>query len=288
MQKTSLPDAIGVGFKPQHFAAIMAAPGALGFFEIHAENYMGAGGRPHAELAALRRDHALSIHGVGLSIGGSGPLDRDHLGRLKALCDRYQPESFSEHLAWATHDGIYYNDLLPLPSNPATLACVIEHVEEVQNALGRRILIENPAAYLSFDDSAISEPAFLAELARRSGCGLLLDINNVYVSTCNNGFEAKAYLDAFPVAEVGEIHLAGHSPSVGADGATLLIDSHGAAIADPVFALYETVLGKTGPLPSLIERDNDVPEWPVLLAEAQTAGAILDAARAARRAAAAA
>ncbi len=280
MVETSLPVAMGVGYKPQHFAAIIAAPGTLGFFEIHAENYMGAGGRPHAELAALRRDHALSIHGIGLSIGGSAPLDRDHIARLKALCDRYQPESFSEHLAWATHDGVFYNDLLPLPTNASTLARVIDHVDEVQTALGRRILIENPAAYLSFDDSTISEPDFLAELARRSGCGLLLDINNVYVSASNNRFDAKTYFDAFPLAEVGEIHLAGHSLSTGEDGVTLLIDSHGAAIADPVFALYDYVLGKTGPLPSLIERDNDVPEWPVLLAEVQIASAILDAARA--------
>jgi uncharacterized protein len=287
MPKTSLPAAIGVGYKPQHFEAIMRTPGALGFFEIHAENYMGAGGRPHAELAALHRDHALSVHGIGLSIGAGAPLDRDHIGRLRNLCDRYQPESFSEHLAWATHDGVFYNDLLPLPTNPATLARVIEHLDEVQNALGRRILIENPAVYLNFDDSTISEPDFLAELVRASGCGLLLDINNVYVSGRNKGFDPKAYFDAFPLHEVGEIHLAGHSPSVGEDGVTLLIDSHGAAIADPVFALYDYVLGKCGPLPSLIERDNDVPEWPVLLAEAQTAGAILDAVRARRRATAA-
>jgi uncharacterized protein (UPF0276 family) len=286
MKTTSLPATVGVGYKPQHFAAIMEAPGALGFFEIHAENYMGAGGRPHAELSALRRDHALSIHGVGLSIGGSAPLDRAHLSRLRALCDRYQPESFSEHLAWATHQGIYYNDLLPLPLNEATLGHVTEHVDDVQNALGRRVLIENPASYLKFDDATMSEPDFLAALAMQSGCGLLLDINNVYVSACNNGFDAKAYLDAFPLTEVGEIHLAGHSPSFGADGTSLLIDSHGAAITDPVFALYAYVLGKTGPLPSLIERDNDVPEWPVLLAEVQTAGAILDAARARRREAA--
>lgn len=288
MQTTSLPAAVGVGYKPQHFAAIMNAPGGLGFFEIHAENYMGAGGRPHAELSALRRDHALSFHGVGLSIGAGTALDREHLNRLRTLCDRYQPESFSEHLAWATHAGIYYNDLLPLPLNAATLTRVIAHVEEVQEALGRRILIENPASYLSFDDTSMSEPDFLAELARQSGCGLLLDINNVYVSACNNGFDAKAYFDAFPLAEVGEIHLAGHSLSLGADGAPLLINSHGAAIADPVFALYDYVLGETGPLPSLIERDNDVPDWPALLAEAQIAGAILDAARARRRDAAAA
>jgi uncharacterized protein len=274
-----LPAAVGVGFKPQHFAAILQTPGAVGFFEVHAENYMGAGGRPHAELTALRREHALSIHGVGLSIGGSAPLDRSHLARLRDLCDRYQPESFSEHLAWATHDGIYYNDLLPLPLNESTLTHVVEHVDEVQNALGRRILIENPASYVRFEASTMSEPDFLAALARQTGCGLLLDINNTYVSACNAGFDAKAYLDAFPLSKIGEIHLAGHSPTLDADGATLLIDSHGSPIADPVFALYDYVLAKTGPLPSLIERDNDVPEWPVLLAEAKTAGAILERVR---------
>jgi uncharacterized protein (UPF0276 family) len=277
--QTMLPAAIGVGFKPQHFAAILEAPGGVGFFEVHAENYMGAGGRPHAELAALRRDYALSIHGVGLSIGGSAALDRDHLARLRTLCDRYQPESFSEHLAWATHEGIYYNDLLPLPLHAGTLARVVEHVDEVQNALGRQILIENPASYVRFEASTMSEPDFLAALASQAGCGLLLDINNTYVSACNAGFDAKSYLDAFSLSEVGEIHLAGHSPTLDADGATLLIDSHASPIADPVFALYDYVLGKTGPLPSLIERDNDVPEWPVLLAEAKTAGAILDRAR---------
>jgi uncharacterized protein len=277
--QTMLPAAIGVGFKPQHFAAILKAPGAVGFFEVHAENYMGAGGRPHAELAALRREHALSLHGVGLSIGGSAPLDRSHLARLRDLCDRYQPESFSEHLAWATHDGIYYNDLLPLPLNEATLTNVVEHVDQLQDALGRRILIENPASYVRFEASTMSEPDFLAALARQTGCGLLLDINNTYVSACNAGFDAKAYFDDFPLSEVGEIHLAGHSPTLDADGATLLIDSHGSPIADPVFTLYDYVLRKTGPLPSLIERDNDVPEWPVLLAEAETGGAILERVR---------
>lgn len=278
MERNALPVGVGVGFKPQHFETILETSGDLGFFEIHAENYMGAGGRPHAQLSALRRDHALSIHGVGLSIGGAGPLDNDHLERLKALCARYQPESFSEHLAWASHHEIFYNDLLPLPLNEATLAQVTDHVDELQNALRRRVLIENPASYLSFSDGTIAEPQFLAELSRRTGCGLLLDVNNVYVSACNLGFDPKTYLDAFALELVGEIHLAGHGTSRDQNGATILIDTHGAAVADPVFALYDSVLARTGPLPSLIERDNDVPDWTDMLAETRAVGAILVAA----------
>lgn len=279
MSFASLPAEIGLGFKPQHFSAIAAAPAAIGFFEVHAENYFGAGGVPHAQLTALRRDYALSLHGVGLSIGGEAPLDHSHLATLKALCARYQPESFSEHLAWASHNETYFNDLLPLPLNEATLARVATHVDQLQTTLGRRVLIENPASYLSFSDGTITEPQFLAELAARTGCGLLLDVNNVYVSAVNLGFDPKTYLDAFPLASVGEIHLAGHSDATDAEGRAMLIDTHGAPIADPVFALYEWVLTRAGPRPSLIERDNDVPDWPALASEAATAGKILDAAR---------
>ncbi len=228
----------------------------------------------------MRRDYALSIHGIGLSIGGSGPLDRTHLARLKELCDRYQPESFSEHLAWASHNETFFNDLLPLPLNEASLARVAAHVDELQTTLRRRVLIENPASYLSFSDGTIAEPQFLAELAARTGCGLLLDVNNVYVSAINLGFDPRTYLDAFPLGYVGEIHLAGHSAARDAEGRAMLIDTHGAPIADPVFALYAKVLAQTGPLPSLIERDNEVPAWTALAAEAATAGAFLQAARA--------
>ncbi len=277
--RSLLQAAIGVGFKPQHFAAILEQPRRLDFFEIHAENYMGAGGPPHAQLGALRRDYALSVHGVGLSIGGQGPLDHAHLARLKAVCDRYQPELVSEHLAWSSHGGAFFNDLLPLPLTEATLARVIAHVDGVQEILQRQVLIENPATYLRFGASTIPEPDFLAELAKRSGCGLLLDVNNLYVSSSNHGFDPAAYLDAFAVSAVGEIHLAGHSFAATEHGGHLLIDTHGEAIADPVFALYAQVLTLTGPVPSLIERDNDVPDWPVLLAEAEKAAALLAAAR---------
>jgi hypothetical protein len=274
-----LSRATGVGFKPRHFAAILGAPACVGFFEVHAENYMGAGGPAHAQLAAIRRDYPVSVHGVGLSIGGQAPLDRAHLGRLKAVCDRYQPELVSEHLAWSSHGGTFFNDLLPLPLTEATLARVIAHVDCVQTTLKQRILVENPATYLRFADSTIPEPAFLAELARRSGCRLLLDVNNVYVSATNHGFDAGAYLDAFAVDAVGEIHLAGHSVEVTESGERLLIDTHGQAIADPVFALYAQALERIGPVASLIERDNDVPQWPVLAAEAAKAGALLSAAK---------
>jgi uncharacterized protein len=270
-----LPAEIGLGFKPQHFSAIAADPAPIGFFEVHAENYFGAGGVPHAQLAALRRDYALSIHGVGLSLGGTDALDQAHLARLKTLCARYQPASFSEHLAWATHRETFFNDLLPLALTETSLARVAAHVDEVQEALQRRVLIENPASYLSFTDGTIAEPQFLAELAARTGCGLLLDINNVYVSAINLGFDPQTYLEAFALAEVEEIHLAGHSAATDAEGRAMLIDTHGAPIADPVFALYERVLAQTGPRPSLIERDNAVPDWAELSSEAATAAAIL-------------
>jgi uncharacterized protein len=283
---SELQAAIGVGFKPQHFAAIMAAQRGLGFLvdflEIHAENYMGAGGPPHAQLTALRRDYGLSIHGVGLSIGGQAPLDLAHLARLKAVCNRYAPQLVSEHLAWSSHGGAFFNDLLPLPLTEVTLAHTIAHVTCVQETLQRPILIENPATYLCFEASTIPEPEFLAELSKRSGCGLLLDINNIYVSAHNHGFDPKTYLEAFAVSAVGEIHLAGHSPEVSETGEALLIDTHGEAIADPIFALYAQALALTGPKPSLIERDNNIPDWPVLLAEAEQAGALLATAKAPR------
>ncbi|SEE56387.1 hypothetical protein SAMN05519104_6537 [Rhizobiales bacterium GAS188] len=274
-----LPPQAGVGFKPEHFFAIDAAPQPIGFFEIHAENYMGEGGPPHAQLTRLRQDYALSIHGVGLSIGSMQPLDQDHLMRLRGLCDRYQPESFSEHLAWSSHDGIFLNDLLPLPYTEETLARVAEHVDQVQNALKRRLLLENPSTYLLFEDSTIPEVEFLAEVTRRSGCGLLLDVNNVFVAATNHRLDPRDYLASFPFAHVGEIHLSGHAATIDELGAQLLIDSHDTPVTDPVWALYEEVIAKTGPVASLVEWDNDVPEWPVLRREAVAAQAILDRAR---------
>lgn len=279
MIPSALPGRAGVGFKPEHFAAIDAAPQPIGFFEIHAENYMGAGGPPHAQLGRLRADYALSVHGVGLSIGSMQPLDRAHLARLKAVCGRYQPESFSEHLAWSTHDTVFFNDLLPLPYTEATLARVAEHVDEVQTALGRQMLLENPATYLTFEESTLEETQFLAEVVRRTGCGLLLDVNNVFVASTNHHLEPRAYLARFPLEAVREIHLSGHSETVDDAGAPLLIDSHDTPVKDPVWALYESVVARTGPVATLIEWDNDVPDWPVLRAEAQAAEVLLQRAR---------
>jgi len=271
-----LPPLPGVGFKPDHFTAIRANSAGIGFFEVHAENYLGAGGLPHAQLAALRADHPLSIHGVGLSIGGNAGLDAAHLDRVRRLCDRYEPESFSEHLAWSSHGAEYLNDLLPLPYTEETLALVCTHVDQVQSTLGRRMLLENPATYLRFAQSTIPETEFLAEIARRTGCGLLLDMNNVFVSCTNHGSDPRQWLAAFPLHLAGEIHLGGHDAADLPSG-PLLIDSHGAPVADPVWALYAEVIAIAGPLPTLVEWDNDLPAWPVLAAEAARAGAILAA-----------
>ena len=284
LQPSRLPAAAGVGFKAEHFSDIVAGPQPIGFVEIHAENYMGAGGPAHAQLRALCERYALSVHGVGLSIGGEDPLDREHLSRLKTLCARYEPASFSEHLAWSSHGATYLNDLLPLPYTPQTLARIVEHVDQVQSALGREMLLENPSTYLQFAETTIAETDFLAEISRRTGCGLLLDVNNVFVQAKNHGTDAQTYLDAFPLLRVKEIHLGGHDAQSDETGAPLLIDAHGSPVADPVWSLYEGVIARTGPLPTLIEWDNDVPAWPVLAAEAQAAKDILDRA-AARQAA---
>ena len=275
MRPTRLPTSFGLGFKREHFADIAASKPDLGFFEVHAENYMGAGGEPHAQLETLRRDYALSIHGVGLSIGGSDPLDADHLGRLKIVCDRYQPESFSEHLAWSSHGGEYLNDLLPLPYTDATLSAIVSHIDQVQGILRRRMLLENPSTYVAFESSTWAETDFLREITRRTGCGLLLDVNNVFVSSTNQRTSPLDYLRDFPLDAVGELHLGGHDAEELPSG-PLLIDSHGAPVADPVWALYGALVARTGPLPTLIEWDNDVPPFPELLAEARRAAALVD------------
>ena len=273
-----LPACAGVGFKPAHLGDILAAPQPLGFFEVHAENYMGAGGPPHAQLTALRERYALSVHGVGLSIGSIRPLDQAHLARLKRLCDRYQPESFSEHLAWSSHDGVFLNDLLPLPYTPETLARIIEHVDEVQTVLGRQMLLENPATYIRFSQSTIPEIDFLDQIAEQTGCGLLLDINNVFVSARNHDTEPRAYLDAFPLDRVKQIHLGGHTEETDDVGAPLLIDTHGSPVSAAVWALYRHVIARNGAVATLIEWDNDVPDWPTLRAEAASAQDVLAAA----------
>ncbi|AZV78813.1 DUF692 domain-containing protein [Parasedimentitalea marina] len=272
---TQLPVSAGVGYKPQHFTQILDTPGPIGWLEVHAENYMGDGGRPHAQLRRLSEQFAMSVHGVGLSIGGEGPLDSDHLARLKHLVDWLNPASFSEHLAWSTHDSHFYNDLLALPYTNATLTRICDHIDQVQTVIGRPMLLENPSSYLAFDESTWAEPAFLAEISQRTGCGMLLDVNNVFVSATNLNFSPQGYIDAFALDKVGEIHLGGHDVDADDYGNTLLIDSHASPVVDPVWDLLGYTLRRTGPLPILIEWDNDVPEWPVLAAETARAVAAL-------------
>jgi uncharacterized protein (UPF0276 family) len=277
--ESRLPASAGVGFKPEHFAGLITADQPIGFVEIHAENYMGAGGLPHAQLHALCERYELSAHGVALSIGAMQPLDREHLARLKALCKRYRPASFSEHLAWSSHGDVYLNDLLPLPYSEETLGRVIEHIDRVQDTLGRQMLLENPSTYVRFAESTIPETEFLEAVARRTGCGLLLDVNNVFVSARNHGESAERYLERFPLEWVREIHLGGHDEQSDDAGVPLLIDAHGTPVAVPVWDLYTRVIAHTGPMATLIEWDNDVPAWPVLAREAQTAAGILDRAK---------
>jgi uncharacterized protein len=262
---------VGVGFKPEHFEAIVDTRPQLGFFEVHAENYMGAGGAPHRRLDAIRERYPLSLHGVGLSIGSPGPLDRAHLQRLAAVAKRFEPVLVSEHLAWSTHEGAFFNDLLPLPYTAETLARVAEHIDEVQNALGRRMLLENPSTYVVFAESTWAETDFLREIARRTGCGLLLDVNNVFVSAINHGHDPDRYLADFPLSAVWEIHLAGYAEDTDEAGLPLLIDAHNSPIREAVWALYTATIRRLGATPTLIEWDNDVPVWPTLLNETRRA-----------------
>ena len=273
--QTTLPKRAGVGYKPQHLDGILQAPDAIGWLEIHAENYMGDGGPPIAQLRHLAGIFPISCHGVGLSIGTAGPLDTDHLSRLKHLLDWLKPTLFSEHLAWSTHDSHFLNDLLPVPYVQRTLDQVVAHVDQVQDVLGRQMLLENPSTYVAFAESDRSETDFLHEIAKRTGCGLLLDVNNVFVSGTNQGYSPQSYIDEFPLELVGEIHLGGHEVDADDHNAPLLIDSHSRPVVDPVWQLFEYTVAKTGPLPTLIEWDNDIPDWPVLANEAALADTIL-------------
>ncbi|UWQ15458.1 DUF692 domain-containing protein [Aliiroseovarius sp. M344] len=267
----TLPIGAGVGYKPQHFAALMDDPGSVRWLEIHAENFMGDGGRPMAQLRHLAERFPISVHGVGLSIGGETRLDPEHLARLRKLVDWLNPAKFSEHLAWSTHDGAFLNDLLPLPYTTQTIARITAHINEVQENLGRKMLLENPSSYLAFAESTWSEPDFLREVARRTGCGLLLDVNNVFVSATNLEFDPRAYIDAYPLELVEEFHLAGHDEDADELGRKLLIDSHGTPVDEPVWTLFDHVVARAGARPALVEWDNDVPEWDILEAEAARA-----------------
>ncbi|MGU7773033.1 MNIO family bufferin maturase [Burkholderia sp. MR1-5-21] len=273
-----IPARVGVGLRFRHHRAVLDERPAVAWFEVHTENYMGGGAAPRY-LDAIRRDYPVSLHGVGLSLGSAGGLDPVHLARVCEVAVRVQPGLVSEHLAWSTAGGAYLADLLPLPMTEEALAVVCRHVDQVQTALARPILVENPSTYLRFAHSTIPEWEFLAQVAQRTGCGILCDVNNIYVSACNHGWNPQTYLDALPPAAIGEIHLAGHSVRQLENGRALRIDDHGSRVAPPVWALYEAALHRFGPVPTLIEWDTDVPPLDILMEEAATAETILEAIR---------
>ncbi len=264
----------GLGLKPQHYDDALAADAEVLWFEVHPENYMSAGGPRLAALEAVRARRPLSLHGVGLSLAADADPDREHLAALKRLVDRFEPFVVSEHLAWSTHRGAHQPDLLPFPRTQAALARIAANIGRMQDALGRQVLIENPSLYLPLTGHDLDEVDFLKALVAKTGCGLLVDVNNVFVSASNLGYAAEAYLDALPAEAIGEIHLAGHAPDEGGSG--LLIDTHGAPVAEPVWALYRRLIGRVGPRPTLIERDDDVPAFAVLMAERDRAAAMLE------------
>ncbi|HSF05203.1 MAG TPA: DUF692 domain-containing protein [Methylomirabilota bacterium] len=262
----------GIGLRAPHVVEILAARPPIAWLEVHAENYMG-GGAALRDLEALRLEYPLSVHGVGLSLGSADGIDGGHLHRLRALVDRLQPCLVSEHLSWSIASGVYLNHLLPLPYTDESLTLLARHVDQAQTALRRRLLIENPSSYLRFRQSPIPEAEFLAALAQRTGCGLLCDVNNVYVTAHNFGLDPGRYLMALPAAAVGEIHLAGHSVN-DADGRPILIDDHGSRVADEVWTLYARARERFATTPALIEWDTNIPPLAVLLGEAATADAI--------------
>jgi len=274
-QHTSLPSRAGIGLKFRHIDQFLCETPDIGFVEVHAENYLVEGGIRLAQLEAVRENYPLSIHGVAASLGSEAALDVEHLRRLKRLVDRYQPQSFSEHLAWSTHAGVYYNDLLPLIYTQQRLQRVVEHIDQLQNCLGRSILLENPSTYVSFDASEIPETDFITEVVNRSGCGLLLDVNNIYVTCINQGWSPYEYMSDLPLGAVGEVHLAGYTEELDETGKRVVIDSHSAEVADEVWQLHQRLLEQVGPQPTLLERDGALPELSVLLAEARGAESLI-------------
>ena len=266
----------GLGLKPRHYEEAFAAPADGLWFEVHPENYMVDGGPRLAWLETIRSRHPLSLHGVGMSLAAAAEPDPDHLRRLAGLVDRVLPALVSEHLAWSSWRGAYRPDLLPFPRTREALQRVVDNVDRVQRALRRQIAIENPSHYLRIDGHEFDEIAFLTELAQRSGCRLLLDVNNVFVSARNLGFAPEAYIDAFPAHLIAEVHLAGHSPDP-ALGKALLIDSHDAPVAPAVWSLYERLIARAGPRPTLIERDDNLPSFAALQLERRRAVAVLRA-----------
>ena len=273
-----IPDSAGIGLRAPHLDRVLAERPRVPWFEVHSENLFAAGGALHANMQQIRADYPISLHGVGLSLGSAGALDAAHLTRLAELVARYQPALVSEHLCWSALDGVHSNDLLPLPLTHEALALTVAHIQQVQERLLRELLIENVSTYLSFVQADYSEWDFVAEVVRRSGCGLLLDVNNIYVNSVNHGFDPSDYLHAMPAAAVREIHLAGFTRKTEL-AVPLLIDTHSRPVDAAVWALYAEALDRLGPVPTLIEWDQDIPELEVLLAEAAKAEELLDARR---------
>lgn len=276
MDVQPIPARAGIGLRGQHYRDVLETLPPVGWFEVHSENYFGGGGRPLYFLERIRADYPLSLHGVGLSLGSTDPLNLVHVRRLKDLVSRFEPIFVSEHLSWSSVGGRYLNDLLPLPYSAQALAHIVERIGRVQEYLGRQILVENISRYLSYEHSTLPEWEFVAETARRSGCGILLDVNNIYVNAVNHGFDEHAYVDAIAPELVQEIHLAGFTRNRFEDG-EIIIDSHNRPVADPVWTLYRHALERLGPKPTLIEWDTDLPALTVLVEEARKADALLEA-----------
>jgi len=268
----AMPNSTGIGLRPPHYQQVLREGPRVGWFEVHSENYFGAGGQPLHYLERIREAYPLSLHGVGLSLGSTGPLDQDHLRHLGDLVSRVEPGLVSEHLSWGRVGSRHLNDLLPLPYTEEALDVVCDHIDEVQERLHRQILIENISSYIQFRHSTMPEAEFIAQVARRTGCGILLDVNNLYVNGANNGIDSESYLDALPVGAIREIHLAGHDRA-----GTLLIDTHGTRVAPAVWALYARALDRFGPVPTLIEWDTDIPPLEVLLEESSHAATLMRA-----------
>ena len=265
-----IPARAGIGLRHKHFRDLLEQLPAVGWLEVHSENYFGAGGQPLHFLERLRAHYPLSLHGVGLSLGSADALNLDHLGKIKALAQRFEPALVSEHLCWSSVNGRHLNDLLPLPYTEEALDHVCGHISQAQDFLGRQILVENVSSYLQFTESTIPEWEFVAEVSRQTGCGILLDVNNIYVNSVNHGFDPRHFLEAIPVNAVQEIHLAGFD-----DNGQCLIDTHGKPVSDPVWALYRKAVARFGRVPALIEWDTDIPELAVLLDEAAKADALM-------------
>lgn len=269
--KQTIPTPVGIGLRAPHYREILDTLPAIGWVEVHSENYFGAGGQPLYFLEKIRHHYPLSLHGVGLSLGSSDELNLIHLGKLKSLINRFEPVLVSEHLCWGSINGNYVNDLLPLPYTEEALQHIANRIRQTQDFLGRQILIENVSSYLQFKDSGMPEWEFLSEVSRRADCGILLDVNNIYVSSVNHQFSGQDFLNAIPVNKVKEIHLAGYD-----DAGHCLIDTHGKPVSDAVWELYRTALQRFPNTSTLIEWDTDIPELSVLLSEADKATKIIE------------